>query len=121
MTVLEQSQSVPSPTGTYSVSVWSQTSAPNDGMSQAIVSEPNGGGSGLAAFYSPRVSLGFLWTGDDELTVRFPDDLPPPRVDATNDRFGPGGRGRVVYEAVPRHEIERADSGRSRSVVSEAR
>lgn len=34
-----------------------------------------------------------------------PNELPPPRIDATNSSFGLGGRGRVIYEAVPQTDI----------------
>jgi len=47
----------------------------------------------------------FEWRGDDELVVSYPDDLPPPRIDATNTSYGFGGRGRVTYQGVPRSEI----------------
>lgn len=103
-TVFEYSESIASPSGTYSVAVSSQTSTSHKGLSQAIVSEPNGG-SGLIAFYSPRVSMRFTWIRDDELRVRYPNNLPAPRIDATNSSFGPGGRGRVIYEAVPPNTI----------------
>ena len=49
--------------------------------------------------------MGFAWNSDNELIVRFPNDLPSPRIDATNNSFGPGGGGRVLYEAVPRNQI----------------
>jgi hypothetical protein len=103
-TIFEQSEPVSSPSGTYTVAVSSQRSSPSQGLSQAVVSEPNGG-SGLIAFYSPRVSMAFVWTSDDELVVRYPKELPPPRIDATNCSFGLGGRGRVIYEATPQIDI----------------
>jgi len=99
-TLFEQSDPVTSPNGLYSVAVSSQSSLPNEGLSQAVVSEPNGG-SGLIAFYAPRVAMEFVWNSDDELVVRYPSELPRPRIDATNSSFGLGGRGRVIYEAVP--------------------
>ena len=103
-TIFEASDPVSSPSGIYTAAVSSQTSLPDQGLSQAVISEPNGG-SGLIAFYSPRVSMGFVWKSDDELVVRYPNELPPPRIDATNSSFGLGGRGRVIYEAVPQTEI----------------
>lgn len=103
-TIFEQSDPVASPSGIYSVAVSSQTSLPDEGLSQAVVSEPNGG-SGLIAFYSPRVSMEFVWNGDNELIVRYPKEQPTPRIDATNSSFGLGGRGRVIYEAVPQTDI----------------
>jgi hypothetical protein len=103
-TLFEQSDPVTSPSGLYSVAVSSQTSLPNEGLSQAVVSEPNGG-SGLIAFYSPRVAMEFVWNSDDELVVRYPKEQPAPRIDATNSSFGLGGRGRVIYEAVPRSAL----------------
>ncbi|WP_437806333.1 Imm51 family immunity protein [Sorangium sp. So ce1078] len=102
--VFESSESLSSPSGTYKVTVSSQTTGANRSLSQAIVEGP-AGGSGLVAFYLPRVSMGFAWNGDDELVVRYPDDLPPPRIDAANSSFGWGGRGRVIYQAVPRNRI----------------
>ncbi len=119
--VFESSESFPSPGGTYRVAVSSQTYAPNEAVSQAVVSEP-GGGSGLIAFDAPRVSMGFVWNGDEELIVRYPDDLPAPRIDATNSSFGPGGRARVLYEAVPRSAIRPLHwmrEGRLRTVAEE--
>jgi hypothetical protein len=103
-TIFEQSEPVTSPGGVYSVAVSSWTSSANEAVSQALVSAP-AGGSGLIAFYSPRVSMGFVWNGDDELIVRYPDDLPAPRIDVTNRSFGHGGRGRVIYQAVSRADI----------------
>jgi len=101
---LESSQPVVSPSSEYNVVVSSQTYASGEAQSQAVVSGSRGG-SGLIAFPAARVSMRFEWRGDDELLVSYPDDLPPPRIDATNTRYGFGGRGRVTYQAVPRSEI----------------
>ncbi|MGC4065090.1 MAG: Imm51 family immunity protein [Polyangiaceae bacterium] len=104
-TIFEHSEPVLSPGGTFTVTVSSQTSTANGGLSQAVVTGPNGG-SGLAAFYSPRVSMGFEWRSDHELVIRYPCELPPPRIDATNSSFGSGGTGRVIYEAIPQAHIQ---------------
>lgn len=101
---LEGSEPVVSPSGEYNVVVSSQTFASGEAQSQAIVSGPRGG-SGLVAFPAARVSMHFEWRGDEELVVSHPDDLPPPRIDATNTSFGFGGRGRVTYRAVPRSQV----------------
>jgi len=101
--IIESSESFPSPSGKYSAAVSSQVS-PAGEMSQAMVSGA-GGGSGLVALYSARVSMGFEWRGDEELVVRYPEELPAPRLDDTNSSFGFGGKGRVVYQAVPAAEI----------------
>jgi hypothetical protein len=103
-TIFEESEPVVSPSGRYSVVVSSQNAGPERSLSQAIVSQDNGG-SGLIAFYEARVPMSFVWRGDDELVVRYPDDLPAPRIDATNDSYGLGGGGRVVYEPVPREQV----------------
>lgn len=103
-TVFEHSEEVASPSGRYSAVLSSQTTGPKKGMTQAMVSEP-GQGAGLVAFDSPRVAMAFSWRGDDELTVRYPKELPKPRLDLTNASYGRGGRGRVVYEAVPAAQI----------------
>jgi hypothetical protein len=119
-TLFEASEPVSSPSGIYTVVVSSQTSSANEGLSQAVVSEPNGG-SGLIAFYSPRVAMGFVWNSDDELVVRYPIELPPPRIDATNSSFGLGGR--VIYEAVPQADIPKARwarEGEHRTVTEES-
>jgi immunity protein 51 of polymorphic toxin system len=105
ISVFERSESIASPSGLYTVAVSSKTGLPNQALSQAIVTGPNSG-SGLIAFYLPRVSMGFVWKSDNELIVRYPDDLPAPRIDATKTSFGRGGKGRVTYEAVPRAEIK---------------
>jgi hypothetical protein len=105
VTVFESSDELASPSGDYSVCVSSRESSPGSGVSQAMVSEPQGG-SGLIAFYSPRVSMGFVWKSDHELVVRYPRELPAPRIDATNSSFGLGGKGTVTYEAVPQSDIE---------------
>lgn len=121
-TLFEHSDPVSSPSGIYTAAVSSQTTSPNEGLSQAVVSEPNGG-SGLIAFYSPRVSMGFVWNSDNELLVRYPNDLPPPRIDATNSSFGLGGRGRVIYQAVPQTDIPPlhwTPEGESRTVTEES-
>lgn len=101
---MESSESILSPNGVFGVSVSSQTFDSDKGLSQAVVSSL-GQGSGLIAFYLPRVSMGFVWNSDYELVIRYPNDLPPPRIDATNNSFGRGGRGRILYEAVPRDQI----------------
>lgn len=105
-TITESSESILSPSGKYSVVVSSsyQTSKPTEGLSQAMVSEPEGG-SGLITFYFPRISMGFTWKSDTELVISYPNDLSSPRIDATNSSFGMGGRGSVIYRAVPRNEI----------------
>jgi hypothetical protein len=99
-TVFEQSEIFRSPSGKYEATVCSQSSGPGQELTQAIVAE-----SGLIAFYAPRVSMAFEWNGDEELLVRYPDDVPAPRIDATNSSFGPGGRCRVIYRAVPRSQV----------------
>jgi hypothetical protein len=103
-TIFEESEPVVSPNGRYSVVVSSQNSGPKRSLSQAYVSHSNGG-SGLIAFYEARVPMSFMWRTDDELVVRYPDDLPAPCIDATNTSYGLGGGGRVVYEPVPREQI----------------
>jgi hypothetical protein len=120
--VFERSESIASPSGVYTVSVSSRTGSPNQTVSQAIVSSPNVG-SGLIAFYSPRVSMGFVWKSEHELIVRYPEDLPAPRIDAMNSSFGPGGKGRVIYEAVPRTDIRPlrwTREGEQRTVTEES-
>jgi hypothetical protein len=102
--VFEHSESIASPSGIHKASVSCRTGSPNETVSQAMVSTPNGG-SGLIAFYSPRVSMGFVWKSDHELIVRYPADLPAPRINVMNSSFGRGGKGRVIYEAVPRTDI----------------
>lgn len=102
--ILEESQPFPSPTGAYVARVSSRRSSPSQSLSQAGVSGELGG-SGLVCFYAPRVSMSFEWAGDHTLTIRYPNDLPPPRIDATNSSFGLGGRGKVIYEAVARSRI----------------
>lgn len=103
-TIFEESEPVESPNGRYAVVVSSQNAGPKRSLSQAIVSEASGG-SGLIAFYEARVPMSFVWRGNDELVVRYPDDLPAPRIDATNTSYGLGGGGRVVYEPTPREQI----------------
>jgi len=100
----EASEPVVAPGGEYNAVVSSQTFGSGEGQSQAIVSSPRGG-SGLIAFLSARVSMRFEWRGDDKLIVSYPDDLPAPRIDATNSSFGQSGRGRVTYQAVPPRDI----------------
>ena len=102
--VIESSESVLSPSGIFSASVSSRTNGSNEGLSQAMVSGKDRG-SGLIAFYFPRVPMNFVWNSDNELIVRYPNDLPHPRIDATNSSFGFGGKGQVLYEAVPRNQI----------------
>lgn len=99
-TVFESSETVKSPSGRYCASLSSQRSGRSEGMTQAMVTEP-GQGSGLVAFDSPRVPMAFSWRGDEELTIRYPKELPNPLTDATNTSYGRGGRGRVIYKAVP--------------------
>ncbi len=121
-TIFESSESVSSPSGTFSVSVSSLTFGPNEAVSQAVVSEP-GGGSGLIGFPFPRVSMGFVWNSDKELIVRYPNDLPPPCIDATNCSFSLGGRGRVLYQAVSRNQIRPlrwTQAGKLRKVAEES-
>lgn len=101
---IERSEPVASPSGEYSVVVSSRTLGSGNGQSQAIVSAPRGG-SGLISLPAARVSMRFEWRSDDELIVSYPNDLPPPRIDATNSSFGFGGRGRVTYQAVPPSRI----------------
>jgi hypothetical protein len=48
------------------------------------------------------------WTGEHELVLSYPDDLPVDRAQLDrwhNRSFGERGRGRVVYRAVPRRMI----------------
>lgn len=101
--IFERSEVIPSPGGTNTVVVASQKFADGKGLSQVIV-EYAGGGSGLIAFYAPRVSMGLSWRSDRELVVRYPNDLPAPCIDATNSSFGRGLP--VVYEAVPPSQIQ---------------
>jgi Immunity protein 51 len=103
-TTFETSESFPSPSGIHRASVSSQKSSRGD-LSQAMVERPDGG-SGLVAFYRRRVSMAFVWKGDYELVIRYPSELPAPRIDATNRSFGRGGRGKVIYEAVPGSDIK---------------
>jgi len=102
-TLFERSELVPSPGGTCTAVVSSQTFADGTGLSQVIV-EYAGGGSGLIAFYAPRVSMRLAWLSDQELVVHYPNDLPAPRIDATNSSFSRGYP--VVYEAVPPNQIQ---------------
>lgn len=102
-TIFERSEIVSSPGGSHTVVVSSQTFADGKGLSQVIV-EYAGGGSGLIAFYAPRVSMGLAWRSDDELVVRYPNDLPAPCIDATNSSFSRGHP--VVYEAVQPNQIQ---------------
>lgn len=103
-TIFEESEPVVSPSGQYSVVVSSQKSGPGRSLSQAIVSQVDGG-SGLVAFYEPRVPMAFEWVGDEELRVRYPNDLTAPNIDEANSSYGIGGRGRVSYEPVPRQQL----------------
>lgn len=103
-TVIESSEEVRSPNGLYGASVTSRMTGPKTGLSQAGVSWGMGG-TGLVALHAPRVAMGFTWRGDDELVVCYPKELPAPRLEATNRTFGLGGKGRVIYKAVPRPEI----------------
>lgn len=102
-TVFETSEVSVSPGGTYTVAVSSQTTGGRSGLSQAIV-EYSDGGSGLIAFYRPRVSLQFVWRSERELLVRYPDDLPSPNIELTNSCFGRDTT--VTYEAVARSQIK---------------
>jgi len=101
----EVSDEFPSPSGQHFAYATSTTGAAGD-LTQACVESVAGIGSGLVAFEVARVPLDFLWTDDDTLTIRYPDDVPAPRIDGTNQSFGLGGRGKVTYEAVPRDTIE---------------
>jgi len=103
-TIFEESEPVVSPSGRYTVVVSSQNGGPRQSLSQAIVSQADGG-SGLIAFYEPRVPMRFVWIGDDQLVVSYPDDLPAPRIDVMNSSYGLGGGGRVKYEPVPRAQL----------------
>ncbi|MCA9612615.1 MAG: hypothetical protein KC586_07640 [Myxococcales bacterium] len=100
-----------SPSGLYRVHL-SSSQEGETGQTQPGVSwesRPNSGaGTGLAPFPFPRVPMSATWTGEHELVLSYPDDLPVDRaaIDRWHNRsFGQGGRGRVVYRAVPRSTI----------------
>ncbi|MEM1415601.1 MAG: Imm51 family immunity protein [Myxococcota bacterium] len=99
----ERSDGVSSPTGRHHAYLASHT-GPAGSLTQAMV-DHSWGGAGLGAFPAARAPVALVWRSDLELVVRYPADLPPIHIDAANSSFGLGGRGRVIYEAVPRETL----------------